>query len=206
MELITIEDHFVDNSINWWTGKNENGGCEIINGAYVIEHTRETDDYSVCMTLSIIESKAYSMEASFTFLNGYTKNGFGFLWGQKSNSEGEEAYAGFHYFVISASGKYVIRSYNPETKIAEPIKDWTDSAFINKGENQVNILKIIKFDDTIDKKLYFLINDQIVFQSDYLPFFGYETGFILFQNMKISIDYFKANFYFDQSLTTNKSN
>jgi len=58
----------------------------------------------------------------------------------------------------------------------------------------------MKFDDNIDKQLYFFINDQMIFQINYLPMFGFETGFIAFQNMKIAIDFFKAIFYFDENL------
>lgn len=200
MELITFEENFNDNSNKWWTGKDKSGCTDIIDGSYVIEHTREEGDYSVWRTINAVETKAYSLEASFTFLSGYTKNGYGFLWGQKSNKGTDDRYSGFHYFIISASGKFVIRSYNPQTKKTEPIKDWTDCSFINTGENATNVLKIMKFDDTIDKSLYFLVNDQMIFQSSYLPLFGYETGFIAFQNMKIAINYFKADFYFDPLL------
>lgn len=196
MELITFEEHFNNNSNNWWTGKDHNGWCDIIDGCYVIEHFRENDDYSTWRTIPLIESKAFSFKASFKFINGYTKNGFGFLWGQKSNEGTGTGYSGFHYFVISASGWFVIRSYNPQTKKAEPVKDWNDaSQIIKAGENSTNILKIMKFDDTIDKNLYFLINNQMIFQTNYLTLFGYETGFIVFQKMKILINYFKASYY-----------
>ena len=66
--------------------------------------------------------------------------------------------------------------------------------------HETNVLKIMKFDDNIDKQLYFLINDQMIFQTKYLPMFGFETGFIAFQNMKIGINFFKATFYFDENL------
>lgn len=200
MELITFVENFGDNSNNWWVSKSDKGWCDIVDGYYVIEHAKDTGDYSSWRTFPMVESKAYSMEASFTFLGGVEKNGFGFLWGQKSNGSTGDGYSGFHYFVISASGKFVICSYNPQMEKTEPIKDWTDCSFIKTGENAVNVLKIMKFDDNIDKQLYFLINDQLIFQSNYLPLFGYETGFIAFQNMKIAIDYFKATFYLDHSL------
>jgi hypothetical protein len=40
---------------------------------------------------------------------------------------------------------------------------------------------------------------QVNIQKKYTPLFGDETGFIAFQNMKIAIDYFKLNFYFEQT-------
>lgn len=198
----TFKDVFADNKNNWWTGKDDSGWCDIVDGKYIIEHYKETDDYSVWRNLPLVESKAFSFEASFTFLSGYTKNGFGFLWGQKSNVGNKEKYSGFHYFVISASGKFIIRSFNPSTKKAEPIKDWTDSTFIKPGENSTNILKIMRFDEEIDNQLYFLINGQLAFQTNYLPMSGYEAGFIVFQNMKIAIKFFEANYYYDQIMIT----
>ncbi len=197
MELISFEENFNDNSNSWWIGKDDNGWCDIIEGSYVMEHTKNESDYSVWRTLPIIESKAYSLEASFTFLSGNRESGFGFLWGQKSNNGVDNGYAGFHYFVISATGKFVICSYDPKTKKAEPIKDWTDSPVIKTVENATNILKIVKFDDSIDKQLFFLINDKIVCQTNNLPLFGEETRFIAFQNIKIAIDNFRAIYYFD---------
>lgn len=195
MELITFEEHFNDNSNNWWIGKDDIGCCDIIDGCYTIEHFRENDDFSTWRTIPLIESKAFSFEASFNFIHGYQKNGFGFLWGQKSNEGTGNGYSGFHYFIVSASGKFVIRSYNLQTNKAEPVKDWTDSSFIKTGENATNVLKIMKFDDTIDKYLYFLINNQLIFQTNYLTLFGNETGFIVFQKMKILINYFKVSYY-----------
>ncbi len=164
-----------------------------------MEHKNNESDYSVWSTLPIVESKAYSLEAAFTFLSGYTINEFGFMWCQQSNSGIVDSHSGFHYFIISSSGKFLIRSYNPQTKKTEPIKDWTDSPFIKTEENETNVFKITKFDNTIDKQLYFLINEEMIFQTSYLPIFGYETGFISFQNMKSSIVYFKATFYSDQT-------
>lgn len=195
MELIFFEDNFNDNSNNWWTGKDNGGWCDIINGSYVIEHIKETNDYSVWKNLPLIESKAYSLEASFTFLNGFMKNGFGFLWGQKSSSNSIDIYEGFHYFIVSASGKFVIRTYNPLSKITEPVKDWTDSSYIKVGDNCTNVLKIMKFDNTIDNQIYFFINNELVFSTTNLPLFGFETGFIVFQKMKIKINGFKATYY-----------
>jgi hypothetical protein len=200
MELISFEENFKDNSNEWLIGNNEVFCCEVSNGKYFLEHKRESNDFAVWKPMPLVESKAYSFEASFTFVQGNTTSGFGFLWGQGQKNGSDEKYNGFHYFIISASGKYVIRSYNPKTKKTEPVKDWTDCSFIKIGDNETNVLKIIKFDDNIDKQLYFLINDQMIFQSNYLPLFGYETGFIAFQNMKIAIDYLKANFYFEPSL------
>lgn len=200
MELITLDEQFNDNSNNWWTGKDDSGWCDVADSCYIIEHTKDTSDYSAWKKIPLVESKAFSFEASFKFISGYEKNGYGFLWGQKSTDNKDDRYSGFHYFIVSASGKFVIRSYNPQTKKAEPIKEWTDCSHIKTGANSINVLKIMKFDDSIDKQLYFLINDQMIFQTTYLPMFGYETGFIAFQNMKIAIDYFKATFYFDETL------
>lgn len=200
MELITFTEHFEDNVNKWWTGNNEEANLQIANSHYYIEHKRTYNDYVSYRYLYIVESKAYSIEASFTFLKGNHDNGFGFLWGQKTNKDSDNSYAGFHYFIINANGRYAIRSYSPQTKKAESIKDWTDSTFIKTGENATNLLKIIKFDDAIDNQLYFLINEQMIFSTDYLHLFGFETGFITFQNIKISIDFFKAIFYFDETL------
>ena len=70
----------------------------------------------------LLESNAYSLEAPFSFVYGYMENGFGFLWGQKSNNGTDEKYAGFHYFIISASGKFAIRSYNSVSKKPSRLK------------------------------------------------------------------------------------
>lgn len=200
MELIAFEENFNDNSNNWLTGNDEVFSASVTSGKYFIEHKRESNDYAVWKPLSIDETKAFSLEASFTFLSGKTTSGFGFLWGQGQNNGSEEKYSGFHYYIISASGKFTIRSFSPQTKKAESVKDWTDCSLIKTGENATNVLKIMKFDDTIDKNLYFLIDDQMIFQTNYLPMFGNETGFIAFHNMKIAVNCFKANFCFDHLL------
>ena len=47
MELITFEENFIDNSNNWWIGIDDSGWCDIIEGSYVMEHIKDTSDYSV---------------------------------------------------------------------------------------------------------------------------------------------------------------
>jgi hypothetical protein len=97
MERITFEETFKDNSNDWWIGNDEIVKCEIIDGHYFMEHKRDIDDYSCWKNIPLLESKAYSLEAAFTFLSGCTKNGFGFLLGQKSNSGTKDSYSGLRH-------------------------------------------------------------------------------------------------------------
>lgn len=40
MDLIRLEEHFKDNSNQWWTDKDDKASCDIIDFRYVIEHFR----------------------------------------------------------------------------------------------------------------------------------------------------------------------
>lgn len=95
--------------------------------------------------------------------------------------------------------KFYIGTYNHNVGEFKAVSPWAFSSSIKSGNGSVNTLKIIRFDEQIDKQLYFLINDQMIFQTNYFPMFGNQAGFTLYQKIAVAIDYFKATFYFDET-------
>ncbi len=190
-----LTENFANNELNWFTVDDQECYINFENGKYIFHHKSESGNYATWISLPLTEGKAFSIETAISFLGGYEKNGFGLMWGHKTALTSDSKSYSYYYFVISASGKYVIRSYDQETGDVNVIQPWTDSAFINIGENSTNILKIVRFDEEVDKNFYFTINNQIVFSCISLPFFGFELGFIVFQNIKIGIDFFKVNYH-----------
>jgi hypothetical protein len=199
MEKRIFEEKFNNDKKEWDIFNDDFSSANIIEGSYIMEYINaEKGDtwrkYFFGPNLQMVESKAYSLEAVFTFLSGNTNNRFGFIWGYKWDEKaGKMLYQ--NSFDINSRGKFSI--HHEDDKYHYTIKEWTECEFIKTGENEPNSLKIIKFDHNIDENLYFLINDQVVFQRNSLPLIGNGTGFVLFNNLKIKVDYFRVSYYSD---------
>lgn len=82
--------------------------------------------------------------------------------------------------------RFLKKISNKET----PIKDWTKSSYINKGNNKSNILKVKKQKGYY--KLY--IKGAFVFQTAFQGFFGNDLGFVVYNNQEIAVDYIRVKY------------
>ncbi len=171
-------EDFKDNRNQWHQFDEADASGKIEKGKYFFTHRRTKGSWSLWNTIKIDAEKDFTIEAKIQFLGGFDAHGYGLIWGAQDL---ENKY----FFLVTSRGFYTIRRM--EGGKVKDIKPWTANAYIKQG-NQENILKITR----LGKNLLFYANNELIFATDFQPFFGNEMGFTLARNMKIAVDYLKV--------------
>ncbi|MCD8421708.1 trypsin-like peptidase domain-containing protein [Tenacibaculum finnmarkense] len=155
---------------------------KIIESEGLLMETNTENGYTEFNSIFLDLENNFSIETIIDFKNGNENSGHGIIWGFKD-------WDSYSYFYISPNGYYTIggKSEGINVELAE----WTLSIKINKG-NARNQLKIFRVDD----KMYFTINGEIIYSSDFYSFRGTKIGLsimsgkkkILFENLIIKQD------------------
>ena len=196
MEIITFEDDFTDNKNDWHLIDYDSAELKIENSFNSISDKLNEGSYAKWRTFNSVESKAFSYQTKDKIVVTDETVEFGIIWGLSIDSSNNWDYS---IFTIKHD-KFYVGSYEHKQEKLNAIHPWAVSPRMKVGNNSENILKIMKFDNQLDKQLYFLINDQMIFQTNNFPVFGKQAGITLYQKTAIAIDYFKATFYFDENL------
>ncbi|WP_299463052.1 hypothetical protein [uncultured Microscilla sp.] len=171
-------DDFDNNQHGWYEFDEKEATGKIEKGQLFFSHHRTTGSWSLWNTVKINETKNFSIEAKIRFLGGFTKHGYGIIWGA---NDLENKY----FFIVTSLGFYTIRKV--EAGKIKDIKPWTPNVYINQG-NSENTFTIKKAGNS----MLFYINQELLFVSDNYPFLGDKIGFTLAHNMKIAVDYLKV--------------
>lgn len=104
------------------------------------------------------------------------KSEIGLVWGYKD-------YENYNYFHISPNGLFKIgHKYNG-------IDLLINSGYFRKpSANSISNLKIFR----VSKKIFFAVNNDVVFSKDFAPFSGNKIGFSLSSNQKVLVTYFEV--------------
>jgi len=175
---IIFEDDFINNEHNWPIGSSDISHREIKNGRYFLEHTREKHCDLYTRQVLIDSKKDFSISSRMTFIHGTDNNAYGLSFGKGDNSN-------YFQFGISANG-YCLFNYFLNNDYFK-VSGWLTSSAIKQGK-QSNLLQIDKKGDT----LHFKINNQEVYTSEFLSFFGDDLGFAVNRNMKIAVDFLRV--------------
>jgi len=174
-------DEFNSNKNNWATGSSNDYNLSLSSGKYYFNHKRKTGGWSTSIEKYIDENKDYEIEAKILKISGIQNNGFGIMWGRKRSGNTLE-------FDIASNGLYSVDK-SVDSKHNKLVK-WTSSSYIKQGNNVYNTLKIKK--QGSNTKFY--INGNYVNQISNQAFLGNRIGFIVYDNQKIAIDYFKVKY------------
>ena len=188
-------DDFNDYSKGWlWSNYDTPGiSRKIADGKYYIDHKQDDHPFSTFTPLWLDRNKDFLLETNIVQTEGSDGNGFGFIISGADNRN--------YYFLINPSkGTFWVGSNQRGNGIAlNASKDWEKASAIH-GKNTSNKLAVQRKTD----KLFFLINDQNVYQGEihvdfkellYAEYFGIMTS----DRMKIEID----NFYLKQDNVLN---
>jgi len=173
-------DDFKDNRNQWHQFEEKEASGKIEKGKYLFTHHRTVGSWSLWNTIALDTQKDFTIEAKIQFLGGYDSHGYGLIWGARDL---ENKY----FFLVTSKGFYTVRKM--EGGKVKDIKPWTGNVYIRQG-NEENLLKITK----LGKNMLFYANNELIFATDFQPFFGDEMGFTLARNMKIAVDYLKVNY------------
>ena len=173
-------DDFKDNRYQWHQFEEKEASGKIEKGKYLFSHHRKVGSWSLWNTIALDTKKDFVIEAKIQFLGGFDSHGYGLIWGARDL---ENKY----FFIVTSKGFFTIRKM--EGGKLKDIKPWTANVYINQG-NKENILKISK----LGKNMLFYSNNELIYATDFRPFFGDEIGFTLARNMKIAVDYLKVSY------------
>jgi len=176
---VVYYETFDDNSNNWETVQSVTELAEISDGKYTIKSSENQSLRWFGMQNFIDYRKNFKIEAKMRQVNGLENQGYGIVWGSKGWEDSYE-------FIITSSGYFSIGGYKNGKYVSS--KGWTKSKKINK-KGKYNILKIEK--DGI--QINFYINNEQVYTSKFKIFYGQIHGFMLKQNVKAEIDYYKIS-------------
>ena len=170
-----VNENFNSNMMRWDIHKDENSEMAIQNGKYMLSCLKEGTAITSSIEVPHLQSKNYSITASFLKLKGIDDNGYGLVWGSMdANNEFE--------FVISGNGQFKIIQWEQGNKTE--LVPWTYSSEINKWDFSKNILCI----KNVNKVLKFYINETYIAAVEEMPTFGNRVGFVLNENIQVEID------------------
>ena len=172
---IAFHDDFNDNKKNWNVNRSADMDCYVENGHYVINHKRESGSWYFWKYIPIDEYADFVIEAKIRLVSGVENNGFGLIWGTADVSN-------TNMFTITANGYFKIAK--SEDGSYKDIQKWKSLDNVNP-KNEYNTLKVHKIHNT----LYYYLNGQRIYSSRFSPFFGHYFGFIVYDKMRIEVDY-----------------
>lgn len=177
-EKIWLHENFSNNDRKWHVDNNENYVTTVANGKYNIEEKKpDNGTWSFLHWSTYLDpTKDFIIETNLTHTGGKTDNGHGFAWGAKD-------YNNYYYFTVASTGYYKVSKYDKGTY--SDIKPWQQSKHVN-GSGTSNKLSIKKQ----GKKLIFLVNDNEVYDMVLQPFMGTGMGWVLENQMSVSVDDF----------------
>ncbi|MCK4664275.1 MAG: hypothetical protein KAT68_15510 [Bacteroidales bacterium] len=170
---IIFEEQFDDNKNNWITEADETKILKMENGKYFIKNKMQFNSLTTKISVDINQDENFEIVSKFNKVKGYDSKGYGIIWGRK-----ESNYYGFY---ITGNGKYLILKWENGTR--EYLVSLIESDFINKGDT-INKLSIKKINDNMQ----YLVNDNIVHELPFKPFFGNKIGFSNGGKMEIEVD------------------
>lgn len=175
-----FSDDFSNNNTGWPVGLSPDNcyTSKIENGAFEITSSCKGIYPSYWMTRVIDRTRDFEIEANILFVKGEVDNVISLVWGKDDN---------FHRFNfgVSGNGQYKIFQYSGNWF---NLKDWTPSEIVNKlGYNKLTVRKI-------NAKYYFFLNEQLVLNCDFYPFYGNQIGFQDNQNTTMRVKYLHVSY------------
>ncbi len=170
---VIIHESFDRNIYGWSETETSRHKVKLKNGEYYME-TPEGGWISF-LAPYVDPKKDFSIEATFTQLDGEIDNGVGFTWGY----DGKE---NMNNFTIAANGYYRLWCADRSMNISD---EWRETDNI-RPVGLENKLKL----EQKKGMLHFYINGEEVASSKSFPWYGKYLGFVSFTKMRLAIDDF----------------
>ena len=168
---VILHEKFDDNKYGWFEGETTDYRVLLQNGKYLIDAPE--GGWMSYLAPYVESKKDFSLEASFTQIDGEDNNGIGFIWG----FDGQE---GMNNFTFTTSGYFRIYCADQNVGVSD---EWRETDLV-KPMGQENKLKV----EQINNVLFFYLNGKKVATSRSFPWHGKYVGFVTYTKMKLLID------------------
>lgn len=172
---VIFEDDFSDNRHEWSESEGEENSLRIEQGKYWFSHKTEEGAWLTWQEIGIDPQKDFVLHTTITKESGVDNYGYGFLWGLKDVN---------HYYQFALSGNGYYRYVKNDGNDWNDIIAWTQSDAIHQGDGATNMIMIKKDGERVK----FFVNDQLVDEAVFEPFFGENLGYIVYNILEVSID------------------
>lgn len=168
---VILHETFDENRYGWFEGESKEYRVALQNGKYLID--APDGGWMSYLAPYIEPEKDFSIEASFTQMDGKDNNGIGFIWG----FDGQD---GMNNFTFTTSGYYRIFCSDKSLSVSD---EWRETDLI-KPMGQENKLKV----EQTNKVLSFYLNGKKVASTRAFPWHGKYVGFVTYTKMRLLID------------------
>ncbi len=172
-----IEDKFMTNKNDWPEDiQKDYFSASVDYGVYHLAHMRAKGSKCFDIKTNLYPGRNFFIEVEGKIVFGDQTNGFGIVWGKGSE--------GFFSFAITADGRFYVRKAKSGTNGEYLITPRVSSKIKKNGQS--NVLRV-----QLDGNEYvFFINGQFVAHCMSKPFFGDNTGIILYGKQQVDITRF----------------
>ncbi len=171
---LLIHDTFDNNKFSWPLYQEKTYWSRIKEGKMILETYDEGHGRIITISPYIDIEQDFSLEATFVQKSGSENNGFGLVWGKDASKHQNE-------FVVASTNYYKIITLEKGDKLNEWI------AYTINPVGQENKLKVTK----ANGELSFYINENKVYTTKALTWYGNSIGFTNYTNMVLEVDDFK---------------
>lgn len=169
---VILHEKFDDNNYGWYESTSKDVTIGLKDGKYYFEVP--DGGWETFLHPYLEPNKDFSLEATFTQLDGKIDNGIGFIWG----FEGDNV----NSFTFTTNGNYRIYCSDKNQRISD---QWHAVTNVNPL-GQENKLKVEQRKDST----YFYLNGQKLTHTIRLPWHGKKIGFVAYTKMRFTIDDF----------------
>ena len=163
---VLLSDEFDDNRNNWYISADSEAPAGIENGVYVLG-SKAFEFRFTSVGPRMDPDADFKIAATARRLRGGQGNHFGLVWGLADRSN-------FFYFSINGEGNVEIGvSENGRVSLLNDITNVNPNV---RRDTSVDRLKIVK----VGKRIRLFVNDALVHDMEFRPFFGPGIGFAAF--------------------------
>jgi hypothetical protein len=180
---LVFADEFDNEDNNWNNGCSSTGSAWVSVGSLTFKSTSETDAAGCVRSLFVLDQRQdFEIETKLRYYSGSDNKAISLVFGKRTGE-----WSRFN-LGISGNGYYRIdKSY--DNNYTDQV-DWTESSLVVK--NDWNVLTVRK----VGSSMYYYINYELVYTTDFEQFYGDEVGFQVPEGTTIWVDYLHAYYLY----------
>lgn len=179
---IIFYDDFNTNAKDW-PDEDQPGSVryDFSNGKYYLDNLQDKGAWIVSKEIRIDQERDFEIILKMEKIGGGQTSGSGLSFGRKDNKNN------YTFYLSGRGGFNLVRE---ENDFDHDLIPWTDSEHIRTGNFAPNTIKVRK--EGTQAKFY--INDELVAEQSFQPFFGDRLGFHIGAKQKVAIDYLQVTY------------
>jgi len=169
---VIVHETFDNNNYGWYESKKKDPIIAVKDGKYYLEIPEK--GWETFLHPYLDNTKDFSLEATFTQLDGLDNNGIGFIWGFEGDN--------INSFTFTTNRNYRIYCSDKSMHISD---EWHPIYIVNPMGKE-NKLKVEQRKDST----HFYLNGTKLTSTRKLPWHGKSLGFVGYTKMRFTVDDF----------------